>query len=72
MTVEIGKALEDGLHPLGVAVHISAVHQCMSLRGLKTPNVATLTRYYGGLYKNDPRARDDIKTVLTSENQISL
>ena len=69
MTASIGKAIEEGLSPDGVAIHISAVHNCMGLRGLKSPGVVTVTRYYGGLYKTDLAARKDIQDALNVELQ---
>ena len=65
MTVQIGKALEKGLSPHGVAIHISAVHQCMSLRGLKGQDIWTITKYYGGVYKESNDARKEIKKSLS-------
>ena len=65
MTVQIGKALEEGLAPHGVAVHIHAIHQCMSIRGLKGQDINTITKYYGGVYKESSDAREEIKKSLS-------
>lgn len=54
MTAQIAYAIEDALKPRGVAVMIEAVHQCMSLRGVKKPNVATITTQFLGAFK-DPQ-----------------
>jgi len=53
MTAQIADAIEDALAPRGVAVMIDAVHQCMSLRGVKKPNVSTITTRFTGEFKTD-------------------
>lgn len=54
MTAQIAEAIDDVLKPKGVAVMIEAVHQCMSLRGVCKPNVATITTQFKGLFADDP------------------
>lgn len=33
---------------------IEAVHQCMSMRGVRKPGVATITTQFTGVFKEDP------------------
>ncbi len=54
MTAQIAETIDDVLKPKGVAVMIEAVHQCMSLRGVKKPDVATITTQFTGIFKEDP------------------
>ncbi len=54
MTAQIALTIDQVLKPLGVAVMIEAVHQCMSMRGVQKPNVATITTQFTGIFKNDP------------------
>ena len=54
MTAQITHAIDAALKPRGVAVMIEAVHQCMSLRGVLKPNVATITTQFTGVFKTDP------------------
>ena len=54
MTAEIAQAICEKLQPLGAAVYIEAVHQCMSMRGVKKKNVATITMQFTGEFKTDP------------------
>jgi GTP cyclohydrolase I len=54
MTAQIADTINDVLRPKGVAVMIEAVHQCMSLRGVKKPDVATITTQFTGIFKEDP------------------
>ncbi len=57
MTAQIADAINDVLKPKGVAVMIEAVHQCMSLRGVQKPNVATITTQFKGLFADDADQR---------------
>jgi len=54
MTAQITSTIDTVLKPKGVAVMIEAVHQCMSLRGVKKPSVATITTQFTGIFKDDP------------------
>lgn len=54
MTAQITETIDRTLKPRGVAVMIEAVHQCMTLRGVQKPNVATITTQFTGLFKEDP------------------
>ena len=58
MTAQIAEAINQALEPRGVAVMIEAVHQCMSLRGVQKPNVATITTQFTGCFKDDPALQD--------------
>lgn len=58
MTAQIANALDHNLATNGCAVMIEAVHQCMSLRGVQKPNVATITTHFTGIFEQDPNQRD--------------
>ena len=54
MTAQVAETIDHVLKPKGVAVMIDAVHQCMSMRGVRKPGVATITTQFTGLFKEDP------------------
>lgn len=58
LTGEIAQALMDGLAPKGVAVMLSAEHQCMSMRGVRQRGVATVTSRFAGVFETDADWRD--------------
>ena len=58
MSAQIGDTIQSVLKPHGVAVMIEAVHQCMSLRGVQKPNVATITTHFTGIFKEDPAQQE--------------
>lgn len=65
MTAQIALAIDQVLKPRGVAVMIEAVHQCMSLRGVKQPNVATITTQFTGIFKEDKSERARFMKLAT-------
>ncbi|MFQ5625166.1 MAG: GTP cyclohydrolase I FolE [Methyloligellaceae bacterium] len=63
MTAQIALTIDNVLKPHGVAVMIEAVHQCMSLRGVQKPNVATITTQFTGIFKQDQAQQDRFMTL---------
>lgn len=63
MTAQIAECIEQALNPHGVAVMIEAVHQCMSLRGIQKPNVATITTQFTGIFKDEPERANRFMTL---------
>lgn len=58
LTAQIGETIQQALAPKGVAVMISARHQCMALRGVHQPDVATITTHFTGIFQTDNAWRD--------------
>ncbi|MBI1391587.1 MAG: GTP cyclohydrolase I FolE [Alphaproteobacteria bacterium] len=54
LTAQIANAIDGALKPRGVAVLISAEHQCMSTRGVHKHGVDTVTTRFTGAFKDDP------------------
>ncbi|AZL15342.1 GTP cyclohydrolase I FolE [Rickettsiales endosymbiont of Stachyamoeba lipophora] len=52
MTVQIAETIEKILKPKGVAVMITATHQCMSQRGTNKDGVSMQTSHYTGCFKS--------------------
>ena len=53
LTKDIVDAIDSALAPKGVAVLISANHQCMSTRGVNKGASATVTSMFSGIFKED-------------------
>ena len=53
LTMQIAKTLMDTLDARGVAVTIDAIHQCMTMRGVRKAKASTVTNHYLGLLKKD-------------------
>ncbi|MGE0851248.1 MAG: GTP cyclohydrolase I FolE [Hyphomicrobiaceae bacterium] len=58
MTAQIADAIEAALAPRGVAVLIEAEHQCMSMRGVRQPDVKTITTRFTGALESEASYRD--------------
>lgn len=54
MTAQVADTINRVLAPKGVAILIEAKHQCMTTRGIKKPDVATITTQFTGVFKEDP------------------
>jgi len=54
MTAQVAVAINRTLKPLGVAVMLEAVHQCMSLRGVSKADVSTITTQFTGAFEENP------------------
>lgn len=57
MTREIADALDAALAPLGVAVVVEAVHECMSCRGVRQRNASMVTSVFRGVLRDSDAAR---------------
>ena len=55
LTAQIADCINRVLEPTGVAVVIDAKHQCMTTRGIKKPDVATITTQFTGIFAEDPQ-----------------
>ena len=57
LTSEIAKTIELALDAKGVAVMMSAEHQCMAMRGVRQTSVATITTHFLGRFESDEALR---------------
>ena len=53
LTMQIARTIMDVLQPRGVAVTVDAVHQCMTIRGVKKEKTSTVTNHFLGAFKDD-------------------
>ncbi len=58
LTAQIASTLDEVLQPKGVAVLISAEHQCMSTRGVHRHGVDTVTTRFTGAFREDPKLEE--------------
>ena len=64
MTAQIANTIEKVLEPKGVAVVIDAAHQCMTTRGIHKPESSTVTSCMRGVFKENPRTRNEFLTFI--------
>jgi len=59
LTEQIAEAICEVLEPLGVGVVIEAYHLCMMMRGVQKQNSKTITSALRGVFRDDPKTRDE-------------
>lgn len=64
LTGEIAAAIDEALAPKGVAVMMSATHQCMAARGVRQPHVTTVTSRFVGAFDKDAALRERFITLV--------
>ncbi|MDH4107750.1 MAG: GTP cyclohydrolase I FolE [Gammaproteobacteria bacterium] len=67
MTAQIAHCIQDVLKPKGVGVIITAVHQCMTTRGVHKPGVSMVTSQMLGLFRKDARTRAEFLRIVHTE-----
>jgi GTP cyclohydrolase I len=71
LTVQVARWLEDQLQPKAVGVVIEADHLCMSLRGARATGAHTVTSALHGLFRHDPRSRQEFFALVGGMRQVS-
>ena len=64
MTVQIADAIQEVLHPRGVAVVIEATHHCMTTRGIHKPGTTMLTSRVTGVFREDQATRREFFSLI--------
>ena len=71
LTDQIACAIQDALHPKGVGVVIEAAHLCMMMRGVEKQHSKTVTSAVRGLFRSDPRTREEFLRLVSSRVLLS-
>ncbi len=56
------------MQPKGVGVVIEAAHLCMMMRGVEKQNSKTITSAVRGVFRDDPRTRDEFLRLVASHS----
>lgn len=64
LTNQVANAIYENLEPKAVVVHIDAVHECMSLRGVEEPHSSTLTTALRGDAKDDHTIKSEFFDMI--------
>ena len=67
LTVQIRDCIQEALHPMGVAVVITAAHSCMQLRGVQKTDAVTTTSAFSGIFLSDERTRSDFLSLISQK-----
>ncbi|MEE9370464.1 MAG: GTP cyclohydrolase I FolE [Sedimentisphaerales bacterium] len=69
LTDQIADFLMNSLKPRGVAVVLEASHSCMTIRGIKKPGSIMVTSALRGIFKKDPKSRNEVMTLMHTGNR---
>jgi GTP cyclohydrolase I len=69
LTYQIADCLMTNLKPQGVAVVLEAAHGCMTIRGIKKPGSVMVTSAVRGLFRKDPRSRNEIMSLIHNRSR---
>jgi GTP cyclohydrolase I len=64
LTSALADIMVEKLQPRGAAVVIEARHLCMEMRGVRTPGTRVTTSALRGLFRDDPKTRMELFTLL--------
>ena len=64
LTYQIADFIMASLKPLGVTVVLEASHSCMTIRGIKKPGSMMVTSALRGIFKKDPRSRNEVLSLM--------
>lgn len=66
LTTQIKDAINEALHPLGVAVVIEARHLCMCMRGVQKQNSVTTTSDFVGAFEREKTRSEFFQLIGTN------
>ncbi|MCK4294341.1 MAG: GTP cyclohydrolase I FolE [Planctomycetes bacterium] len=66
LTYQIADFIMGRLKPRGVAVVLEASHSCMTIRGIKKPGSAMVTSALRGIFRRDPKSRNEVLSLMHS------
>jgi len=69
LTEQIRDAIQNALHPMGVAVVIEAMHTCMSMRGVQKSNAVTVTSAFSGAFLKSERTRNEFLELIDTQSK---
>ena len=64
LTRQVAEAIEDAIHPQGVAVTIEAQHLCMMMRGVEKQSSKTVTSAMLGVFKTQIQTRNEFLSLI--------
>jgi len=69
LTYQIADFVMSSLKPQGVAVVLEASHSCMTIRGIKKPGSMMVTSALRGLFRKDPKSRNEVLSLMHYGNK---
>ena len=70
MTQQIAEALQEALHPQGVAVVCEGRHMCMMMRGVQRQNAIATTSEMLGAFESSAKTREEFLRLVNSRSSL--
>jgi len=67
LTHQIADAIDEAIHPQGVAVVMEAEHLCMMMRGVEKQHSQTVTSAMVGVFKSQPQTRTEFLSLVNPD-----
>jgi len=64
LTREVADAIDEAIHPQGVAVILEAQHLCMMMRGVEKQHSSTVTSAMLGVFKSQLQTRNEFLSLV--------
>jgi len=64
LTRQIADAIDDAIHPQGVAIIVEAQHLCMMMRGVEKQHSSTTTSAMLGVFKSQLQTRNEFLSLV--------
>jgi GTP cyclohydrolase I len=64
LTRQIAEAIDEAIHPQGVAVIMEAQHMCMMMRGVQKQQSTTVTSAMHGVFKTQLQTRNEFLSLV--------
>ncbi len=64
LTREVADAIDEAIHPQGVAVILEAQHLCMMMRGVEKQHSSTVTSAMLGVFKTQMQTRNEFLSLV--------
>jgi len=67
LTHQVAEAINEAIHPQGVAVVMEAAHLCMMMRGVEKQHSQTVTSAMLGVFKSQPQTRTEFLSLVNPD-----
>lgn len=64
LTYQIAEALEQVIHPKGIAILVNAKHLCSVMRGVRKEEAELTTRVFTGVFETELNLRDEFYRII--------
>ena len=68
LTRQVAEAIEEAIHPQGVAVTMEAQHLCMMMRGVQKQRSRTVTSAMLGVFKTQMQTRNEFLSLIAPQH----